>query len=78
MADISVSIPDRCAVYRLGAHFGDEKVDDFSLSQTACHELLHVMLASFRAAVEAKCSDEILMGEEHKIIHTLEKLLVKP
>lgn len=78
MADMAVSLSDRCAVYRIGTHFGTESVTDFSLEQTVVHELLHIHLAEFRELVAAKCSDEILMAGEHKIIHTLEKLLVKP
>jgi len=62
MADMQVSLPDRCAVYRIGSHFGSDVVSDFSLEQTAVHELLHIHLAEFRELVEAKCSDDVLMG----------------
>jgi len=76
MADISISVPDRCAVYRLGAHFGSEAVNDFSLEQSAVHELLHIWPAYFRVLIESKCPDDVLMSAEHEFIHTLEKLLV--
>ena len=78
MANVTISIPDRCATYRIGPHFGNDAVTDFTLEQTALHELIHVLLSPYKAAIKAKSSDDILMGEEHKIIHTLERLLVKP
>ena len=76
MADVEISVPDHCAVYRIGAHFGMEEVSPFNIEATCCHELLHVLLAEFRDMAEAKVAPEILMAAEHRIVHTLERLLV--
>lgn len=72
MAEISMSLGDRLAVYRLGADFGDSTpVTPHSLESTACHELLHVLLHEL-----VNASDDSLESIEHRVINTLEKLLV--
>ena len=72
MAEISMSLGDRLAVYKLGAEFGDTTaVTPHSLESTACHELLHVLLHELVCA-----TDETLESIEHRVINTLEKLLV--
>ena len=75
-ADISISVPDHCAVYRLGAHFGSEAVTDHALESTAVHELLHVICAEYRDVVLQKPGDDLVNAAEHRIVHTLERLLV--
>ena len=77
MAEVDISVSDHTAVYRLGKHFGSEKVTDLSLEQTALHELIHVLLAEYCEMAKAKATDELLMAAEHRIVHTLERLLVK-
>jgi len=77
MADVAMSPPDKLAQWRFGKHFGTETVTDYSLESTAVHELLHVLLAEYREIAISKPSDEILQGAEHRVIHTLERLLVK-
>ena len=77
MADIAISSADKLAQWRIGKHFGAEIVDDYTLESTAVHELLHVLLADFKEICTSKPSNEILDGAEHRVIHTLERLLVK-
>ena len=77
MADVAISAADKLAQWRIGRHFGAELVDDYTLESTACHELLHVLLTEFKGVVASKPADEILDGAEHRVIHTLERLLVK-
>jgi hypothetical protein len=76
MSDISISVEDHCALYRLGKNFGDEEVNLQSLESTACHELLHVLLAELITMAQARVPDDVLMAMEHRIVITLEKLLV--
>ena len=77
MADVAISAGDKLAQWRLGKHFGSEVVNDYTLESTAVHELLHVLLADFKEICTSKPSDEILDGAEHRVIHTLERLLVQ-
>ena len=77
MADIAISHTDKLAQYRIGKHFGADPVNDFTLESTACHELLHVLLADYKEIAASKPTDEILQAAEHRVIHTLERLLVK-
>jgi hypothetical protein len=78
MADMSIDVTSRLAVWRLGKHFGTELVTDQSLEATALHEVLHVLIADFALAVETKAADEVIESAEHRIINTLERLLVPP
>ena len=77
MADVAISAADKLAQWRIGKHFGSEVVNDYTLESTAVHELLHVLLADFKEVCTSKPTDEILDGAEHRVIHTLERLLVK-
>lgn len=76
MANVGLSVVDRMAMYRIGAEFGTEPVNDWSLESTACHELLHILLAEFREAIEGKATEDLIRSLEHRIVHTLERLLV--
>lgn len=72
MAEITLSLNDRLAIYKLGADFGSTTaVTDHSLESTACHELLHVLLHEL-----VNATDQSLESVEHRVINTLEKLLV--
>ena len=77
MADVAISAADKLAQWRIGKHFGAEIVSDYTLESTAVHELLHVLLADFKEVCTSKPSDEILDSAEHRVIHTLERLLVQ-
>ena len=76
MADVFASTEDRMAVYRLGDSFGIEKINSYLLESTAVHELLHILLAEYRELANAKVEDTILLAAEHRIVNTLERLLV--
>ena len=75
-ADVQIAAADRVAVYRLGKDFGLESVTDQSLESACVHELLHVLLAGYKILIETRQDPEVIMCEEHRIIHTLERLLV--
>lgn len=76
MADMSIDIGARLAIWRLGKTFGMEPVTTQTLEATAVHELLHVLLAELGALIETKASPDLIESAEHRIINTLERLLV--
>jgi hypothetical protein len=73
MAEVHTSFEDRLAMYRLGRSFGESEVTPHSLESTAAHELLHVLLKDL---IHATGKDR--MAAEHRVVHTLERLLVPP
>lgn len=73
MSDVKIHLEDRLAVYRVGTDFGAEPVTEHTLERTAVHELLHVQLAELIDAAE-NGADTI--SAQHRIINTLERLLV--
>ena len=76
IADMSINIGARLAVWRLGRSFGAEQVTPANLEAAAFHEAFHVLLADLIAAVESKAAPEIIEAAEHRIVNTLERLLV--
>lgn len=67
----------RQATIRLGTDFGADRVDDVSLEATALHELLHVLMCEvLELAKEAGTQGDPLRSAEHRVINTLERLLV--
>ena len=74
-AEVSASAIDRTAVYKLGANFGLEEISDRNLEATAIHELIHILLTEYRDLCLAKQSEDAIMGAEHRIVQTLERLL---
>ena len=78
MAEVAKrDVEARLASYRIGSHFGSQPVTDKALSSTACHEALHILLAELIEAVKADIKPELIMAAEHRVVHTLERLLVK-
>lgn len=77
MADMSIQVADRLAVWRLGKSFGAEMVTDESLSATAFHEACHVLLADLVSALESKAAPELVEAAEHRVINTFERLAMK-
>ena len=77
MAEIFVrDAHDRLATYGVGADFGSTPVTKESLDSTALHEVCHVFLQCLiQAAIDHGQNNETL-AEEHRIIHTLENILV--
>lgn len=77
MAEVEISLPDRLATYRLGKNFGDAKVTPEALDSAACHECIHVLLAEFKSICQSRAPDDDVMAAEHRVVNTLEKLLMK-
>jgi hypothetical protein len=74
----SMDLKARLAIYKIGADFGDTKpVTSQSLEEIACHEVLHVLLYELIAfARDPKSQDVDVDSAEHRVIHTLVRLLV--
>jgi hypothetical protein len=71
-------VEDRLASYRIGVDFGSEEVSNHTLESTAVHELLHILLAELLEVAEAPGhTQEQLMSAEHRVVNTIEKLLVQ-
>jgi hypothetical protein len=79
MADLpTIDLEQRLAIYRVGTDFGMEAVDDTSLEATALHEVLHVLLAELiEAAKNPETPADTLRSVEHRVINTLERLLLR-
>jgi hypothetical protein len=77
MASVTCDHKARLASVRLGKDFGGEAVTPESLEGTALHELLHVLLYELCNQVEIGLEGEALDSAEHRVIHVLERLLLK-
>lgn len=75
MAEVAVDHKALLATYRVG-QFGATVVSAESIESTALHELLHVLLYGLVNQVDIELTGQALEAEEHKVIHTLEKLLM--
>jgi len=78
MAQVSkIYLEDRLVSYKIGSDFGTEGVSDHTLESTAVHELLHVLLYELvELAATPGHTQEQLMSVEHRVVNTLEGLLV--
>ena len=76
LAQIQRSYPDRLAAWRLGVDWGAIEPTDHELESTAVHELLHVLICEVVELAQKKADDDILMAAEHRIVNSLERLLV--
>lgn len=77
MASVEFNEGARLAIYRLG-DFGSEQINEKTLSCTALHELLHVLLHDLlTVAQDPKSSQEDIDKQEHRVINLLERLLIK-
>jgi hypothetical protein len=77
MASVEFNESARLAIYRLG-DFGSEQINEKTLSCTALHELLHVLLHDLlTVAQDPKSSQEDIDKQEHRVINLLERLLIK-
>ena len=75
MAAIEFNDAARLVTYRLG-DFGSATINASSLSSTALHECLHVFIHDLVVAAQNKASLEELEAAEHRVVNTLEKLLM--
>jgi hypothetical protein len=73
MAEVSIDYEARLACYKVG-NFGATLIDECSLSDTALHESLHILLRDLVVAAQSK-DEARLDSAEHAVINTLEKLL---
>lgn len=71
MAQVQILFKDRLAVYRIGT-FGNTPITEEALETTALHELLHVLCEELTAS-----SEEGQESSEHRVVNTLEKLLMR-
>jgi hypothetical protein len=76
MAEVKIYHKARLANYMVG-DFGGAVINAESLESTALHELLHVLLAELVNQAEYGIEGEALESAEHRVIHVLEKLLLK-
>ncbi len=76
MAQVSISIEDRLAVWFLGKSFGPTEVTEEAIERTAIHEMLHVRLAEFKEACVARDAQRIEQIE-HGLITVFERLLYR-
>jgi hypothetical protein len=75
MATVEFDIAAKLATYRLG-DFGGAEITDESLSKTALHEMLHVLLQDLMvAARDPRSTEDQLEALEHSVINVLEKVL---
>lgn len=75
MASISFEDGAKLATYRLG-DFGGTEINSESLSKTALHEILHVLLHDLIvSASDGRCNEEQIDALEHSVINVLEKVL---
>lgn len=74
----SMSLKSRLAVYRLGTDFGETvPVTEQSIDEIACHESLHILLHELiEFARDRNIDPDDLEGAEHRVVHTLVRLLV--
>ena len=77
MAEAKIFHVNRMANIFLGRDFGGAGVSPQTLEATALHELLHVFLCELVNQTEYGIDGEPLQSAEHRVIHVLEKLLLK-
>ena len=74
MADVGISLEDRLAVVSLGNDWAAMPINERTLNETACHEVLHIYLTPFKIACFSRDESHI-DALEHSLIVVLEKLL---
>ncbi len=75
MASVVTNYGARLATYRTG-DWGSDPITPQSISATALHEMLHVLLAEMICLKSsASAEPELLESAEHRVVNTLEKLL---
>lgn len=74
MASVKVNYGARLATYRTGPGWPTATTAD--IEATAVHELLHVALYELTHLTAASAAADVLESSEHRIVNTLEKLLM--
>jgi len=75
MASVKHNYGARLATYRTGAGWPTATTSD--IEATVIHELLHVMLAELLHLTTAQAAADVLESAEHRVVNTLEKLLMR-
>jgi hypothetical protein len=76
MAEVRINHVARLATYRVG-DWGAAEITPDTISATALHECSHVLLAELKNSVAYGIEGEALDSAEHRVVHVLEKLLLK-
>lgn len=74
MASVKPNYGARLATYRTGAGWPTATTSD--IEATVVHELLHVVLFELVHLTAAGASADVLESAEHRVVNTLEKLLM--
>lgn len=75
MASVKNNYPARLATYRTGAGWPTATTKD--IEATVVHELLHIALCELLHLTAASASADVLESAEHRVVNTLEKLLMR-
>jgi len=75
MASVKVNYGARLITYRTGAGWPTATTAD--IEATVVHELIHVMLCELTHLTAASAAADVLESAEHRIVNTLEKLLMR-
>jgi hypothetical protein len=75
MAEVVCDLEQRSATMRLGNDFGRTPVTERSLSDTALHECLHILLHELIQFARDDDKQEDIDSAEHRVINILERVL---
>lgn len=75
MARVTTDYPARLATYQTG--FWSGPTTSVAIEATVVHELMHVALRELTYLTSAEVAAAVLESAEHRVINTLEKLLVR-
>lgn len=76
MSEIQLFHPNRLAMYRVG-DWGATPITSATIEATALHECCHVLLGELKHSAHYGIEGEALDSAEHRIVHVLEKLLLR-
>ncbi len=76
-AEVRCYHPDRMAEVRLADDLGGTEVTSENLEAFAVHELSHILLAPLVDQVASGLTGDALAAEEHRVIHTIQKLITR-
>ena len=77
MAEVKCELNARLGRLRFGKDFGAEPVTSETTEATAVHELLHVLACELKEHARANTSEEDIDSAEHRLINTIEPLLMR-
>ena len=74
MAEVKIEVVHRIASYAVG-DFGPHEITDQVIDGTACHEMLHLLLAELKHITTESEDHDLRMAAEHRVVITLERIL---